>query len=298
MITMLTPSAELFQAMASSSSSSSAKAAAAEGKFLKNAQQGFMSCVTKVYNSLTTMKDVVVEGFHRLTVRMKTPAAKDPTSTPNVASLDPISIADTRKFCQEIKQKMAANPDSINGMFRQSPTKNYGEFNQLLNNQADLIAAIKNDKIDNIVAGSWIKEWMSQSLAGNKFSAEECKRLVANKHNRTEVNRIVAEKFNSSDINELEKKDKFISLLSVMRTYRDVSASNLDKQNRQHDPNVVKIVTLPILFNFDNNLMNLFGTANRASFDPVINDWQEAFTALMDHCSPGVPPKPVMTRFH
>lgn len=294
MITMLTPSAELFQAMASSS----AKAVAAEGKFLKNSQQVFMSCVTKVYNSLTTMKDVVVEGFHRLTVRMQPPAAKEPTPTPNVASLDPISVANTRKFCQEIKQKMAANPDSINGMFRQSPTKNYGEFNQLLNNQADLITAIKNDKIDNIVAGSWIKEWMSQSMAGNKFSADECKRLVANKHNRTEVNRIFAEKFNSSDINVLEKKDKFISLLSVMRAYIDVSASNLDMKSRQHDPSVVKIIALPIIFDLNDNLMNPSSTADRASSNQEINDRLEAFTALLDHCPPGAPPKPVMTHFH
>lgn len=292
MITMPIPPAELYQAMASAS----AKAATAAGNAMNSVQQGFLSCVTKVYNSLVTMKDAVVAGFHRLSERMSPSAAEAPASTPPVSTLNPISVADTRTFCQELMCKMEADPGSINGMFRQSPAIKISEFNQRLTDPVAFFDAIKSDEINNVEASFLIKKWMGQTLAENKFSPEERRALVANKDNKAEVNKIFGCKFNSSDANGRENKDKFISLLSVMRTYKEISLANINMENRQHDPSVVGIMGIAQTFDFDLNLMLATTPAEIAMRNKEKDEALTAFTALLDHCPPGVPPKPVFMR--
>lgn len=277
MITMPIPSAELYQAMASAS----AKAATATGNAMNSVQQGFLSCVTKAYNSLVTMKDAVVAGFHRLSERINSSAAEAPASTPVVTTLNPISGVDTRKFCQILMRKMEANPSSINGMFRQGPTIKISEFNQCLSNQTEFLDAIKSDEINNVEASFLIKKWMRETLAENKFSSEECRALVANKDNKTEVNKIFENKFNSFDDKARENKDKLISLLSVMRKYKEISIANLNMVSRKHDPSVVGTMGIAQTFELDEN---------------IIDEALIAFTALLDHCPPAVPPKPVFLR--
>ncbi|WP_435953347.1 hypothetical protein [Dryocola sp. BD626] len=302
MITMPIPPAELYQAMASAS----AKAATAAGNAMNSVQQGFLSCVTKVYNSLVTMKDAVVAGFHRLSERMSPsaaeapastpPASTPPASTPPVTTLNPISGADTRTFCQELTRKMEADPGSINGMFRQSPTIKLSEFNQRLTDPAAFLNAIKSDEINNVEASFLIKKWMGQTLAENKFSPEERRALVANKDNKAEVNKIFEHKFNSSDANARENKDKFISLLSVMRSYKEISLANINTESRQHDPSVVGIMGIAQTFDLDVNLMLASTPAEIALRNKEKDEALTAFTALLDHCPPGVPPKPVFMR--
>jgi hypothetical protein len=151
---------------------------------MNSIQQGFLSCVTKVYNSLVTMKEAAVAGFHRLSERMSPSAAEAPASTSPVTTLNPISGADTRMLCQELMRKMEADPSSINGMFRQSPAIKLSEFNQRLTDQTAFLSAIKSDEINNVEASFLIKKWMGQTLAENKFSPEERRALVANKDNK------------------------------------------------------------------------------------------------------------------
>ncbi|MFV8988130.1 hypothetical protein [Serratia fonticola] len=297
MITMPIPPAELYQAMASAS----AKAATAAGNAMNNVQQGFLSCVTKVYNSLVTMKDAVVAGFHRLSERMRpsaaeAPASTSPVSTSPVTTLNPISGADTRIFCQELMRKMEADPSSINGMFRQSPTIKLSEFNQRLTDKNAFLDAIKSDEINNVEVSFLIKKWMGQMLAENKFSPEERRALVANKDNKAEVNKIFENKFNSSDANARENKDKFISLLSVMRAYKEISLANINMESRQHDPSVVEIMGIAQTFDLDENLIIGTSTAEVALRNQEIDEVKTAFTALLEHCPPGVPPKPVVPR--
>lgn len=294
MITMPIPPAELYQAMASAS----AKAA---GNAMNSVQQGFLSCVTKVYNSLVTMKDAVVAGFHRLSERMRpsaaeAPASTSPVSTSPVTTLNPISGADTRIFCQELMRKMEADPSSINGMFRQSPTIKLSEFNQRLTDKNAFLDAIKSDEINNVEVSFLIKKWMGQMLAENKFSPEERRALVANKDNKAEVNKIFENKFNSSDANARENKDKFISLLSVMRAYKEISLANINMESRQHDPSVVEIMGIAQTFDLDENLIIGTSTAEVALRNQEIDEVKTAFTALLEHCPPGVPPKPVVPR--
>ncbi|WP_112287146.1 hypothetical protein [Rahnella sp. AN3-3W3] len=297
MITMPIPPAELYQAMASAS----AKAATAAGNAMNSVQQGFLSCVTKVYNSLVTMKDAVVAGFHRLSERMspstaEAPASTSPVSTPPVTTLNPISGADTRIFCQELIRKMEADPSSINGMFRQSPTIKLSEFNQRLTDQTAFLDAIKTNEINNVEASFLIKKWMGETLAENKFSPEERRALVANKDNKAEVNKIFENKFNSSDANARENKDKFISLLSAMRSYKEISLANINMESRQHDPSVVGIMGIAQTFDLDVNLMLATTPAEIAMRNKEKDEALTAFTALLDHCPPGVPPKPVFMR--
>lgn len=286
MITMPIPSAELYQAMASAS----AKAATAAGHAMNSVQQGFLSCVTKVYNSLVTMKDAVVVGFHRLSERMSPSAAEAPASTPPVSTLKPISVADTRTFCQELMRKMDADPGSINGMFRQSPAIKISEFNQRLTDPVAFFDAIKSDEINNIEASFLIKQWMGQTLAENKFSPEERRALVANKDNKAEVNKIFENKFNSSNANGRENKDKFISLLSVMRAYKEISLANINMESRKHDPSVVGIIGIAQTFDLDVNLMRATTPAEITMRNKEKDETLTAFTALLDHCPPGVPP--------
>lgn len=292
MITTPIPPAELYQAMASAS----AKAATAEGNAMNSAKQGFLSCVTKVYNSLVTMKDAVLAGFHRLSERMSPSAAEARASTRPVTTLNPISGADTRTFCQELTRKMEADPGSINGMFRQSPTIKLREFNQRLTDPAAFLDAIKNDQINNVEASFLIKEWMGQTLTDNKFSPEERRALVANKDNKAEVNKIFEYKFNSSDANGRENKDKFISLLSVMRSYKEISLVNINMESRQHDPSVVGIMGIAQTCDLDVNLILATTPAEIAMRNKEKDEALTAFTALLDHCPPGVPPKPVFMR--
>lgn len=292
MITMPIPPAELYQAMVSAS----AKAATAAGNAMNSVQQGFLSCVTKVYNSLVTMKDAVVAGFHRLSERMSPSAAEAPASTSPVTTLNPISGADTRIFCQELMRKMKADPSSINGMFRQSPTIKLSEFNQRLTDQTAFLDAIKSDEINNVEASFLIKNWMGKALAENKFSPEERRALVANKDNNAEVKKIFESKFNSSDAYARENKDKFISLLSVMRSYQKISLANINMENRQHHPSVVGIMGIAQTFDLDVNLMLATAPAEIAMRNKETDEALTAFTALLVHCPPGVPPKPVLMR--
>jgi len=290
MITMPIPPADLYQAMASASAS-----ATVAGNAINSVQQGFLSCVTKIYNSLVTMKDAVVAGFHRLSERICPTAAEVLASTPPVTTLNPISGVDTRTFCQELIRKMEADPSSINGMFRQSPSIKLSEFNQLLTDQDAFLDAIRTDKINNIEAGFLIKKWMGQTLE-NKFSPEERRALVANKEDKDKVNEIFEKKFNSSDASKLENKNKFISLLSVMRKYKEISLENINMENRQHDPSVVGIMGIAQAFELDSNLMLATTSAEKAMCNKEKDEALTAFTALLDHCPPGVPPKPVFMR--
>lgn len=289
MITMPIPSAELYQTIISAST----KVTTAAADAMNSVQQGFISSVTKVYNSLLTMKDVVVTGFHRLSERMSPSAAEVPASTLSVTTINPISGADTRIFCQELIRKMEADPSSINGMFRQSSTNKLSELNQRLTDQPTFRDAIKSDDINNIAASFLIKKWMGQTLEENKFSPEERRALVANKDNKAEVNKILEKKFNSSDANACENKDKFISLLSVMRSYKEISLANINMANRQHDPSVVGIMGIAQTFDLDVNLVLATTPAEIAMRNKEKDDALTAFTALLDHCHPGVPPKPV-----
>lgn len=273
MITIPTPSAEIYQAMASSS----AKAATAAGKVMGNVQQGFLSCVTKVCNSLETLKNTVVKAFHRLSDMMKPSAAEAPVSPPIVTTLNSMSVDDTRQFCDQLKQNMSASPDAINGMFRQSPTLKLTEFNEYLKNTNDLL-----DKINNVDASFLVKKWMGQILSDNKFSVEERKMLVDHKDNRKEVNKILKGKFNSSDANVQENKAKFISLLSVMRAYKGLSLSNPDMKDRQHDISVIGLVGVPLMLDFNENTNS-----------SEVSEAKTAFMALVDHCPPDLLPKPV-----
>lgn len=297
MITMPIPPAELNPAMASAS----AKLATAAGNAMNCVLQGFLSCVRRVYNSLVTLKDAVVAGFHRLCERMnpstaETPASAPSVSTPPVTTFNPISGTDTRTFCQELIRKMEADPGSINGMFRQNPSIELSEFNQRLTDPAAFLDAIKSDEIDNVNASFLIKKLMGQTLAENKFSPEERRALVANKDNKTEVNKIFDNKFNSSDANGWENKNKFISLLSVMRKYKKISLANITMEGRQHDPGVVGIMGIAQTFDLDVNLMLATTPAEKAMRDKEKDEALTAFTALLDHCPPGVPPKPVFMR--
>lgn len=289
MITIPIPTAELYQAMAS------AKAATAAGNAMNSVQQRFLSCVAKVYNSLVTMKDAVVAGFHRLSERMSPSAAGTPMSTPPVTTLNPISGADTRTLCQELTRKMEADPGSINGMFRQSPTIKLSEFNQRLTDPAAFLDAIKSDEINNVEASFLIKKWMGQTLADNKFSPEERRALVANKDSKVEVNKIFENKFHS-DANGRENKDKFISLLSVMRSYKEISLANINMECRKHDPGVVGIIGIAQTFDLDLTLMLATSPAEIALRTKEKDEALTAFTALLDHCPPAVPPKPVFMR--
>lgn len=294
MMTMPIPTAELYHAMVSAS----AKAAMAAGSAINGVRQGFLSCVTKVCNSLVTMKDAVVAGFHRLSDRMRHPAAETPVSTRPVTMLAPVSVVDTRTFCQELIRKMEAEPGSINGMFRQSPKHKISEFNQRLTDPAALLEAVRSDEINNVEAGFLVKQWMGQTLADDKFSPEERRALVANKDNRSEVNKIFEQKFNSSDPRVMENKDKFISLLSVMRKYKEVSLANLNMENRQHDPSVVGVVGIAQTLDLDSKLMLATTPAEIALRHKEKDEALTAFTALLDHCPPGVPPKPAFLRSH
>ncbi|WP_312043309.1 hypothetical protein [Erwinia sp.] len=289
MITMPIPPAELYQAMASAS----AKGATAVGNAINSFQQGFLCCVTKVYNSLVTFKNAVGADFRRLSERMSPAAAEAPVSTPLVDTLNPVSGADTRIFCQELIRKMEANPGSINGMFRQSPTIKISEFNQRLTDQAAFLDAVKSNEINNVEASFLVKKWMGQTLAENKFSPEERRALVANKDNKAEVNKIFENKFNSSDANARENKDKFISLLSVMRSYKEISLANINMESRQHDPGVVAIMGIAQAFDLDENLMVATTPEGIVMRNKEKDEALTAFTALLEHCPPGVPPKPV-----
>lgn len=292
MITMSVLPAELYQAMASSS----AKAATIVRNAMNSALRGVLSCVTKVYNSLVMMKDTVVADFHHFSERISPSAAELPTATASVTMLNPISWADTRTFCQELIRKMEANHTSINGMFRQSPTIKISEFNQRINNQPAFLDALKSDEINNIDASFLIKKWMGQIFAENKFSLEERRALVANKENKAEVNKIFENKFNSFDFNACESRDKFISLLSVMRKYKEISLANINMENRQHDPSVVGIMGIAQTFDLDLNLMLATTTAERAMRDQEKDEALTAFTVLLDHCHHGMSPKQVFQR--
>lgn len=277
MITIPIPPAELYQAMASAS----AKAATAAGNTMNSVQQGFLSCVTKVYNSLVTMKDAVVAGVHHLSERMSPSAA----STPPVSTIKPISVADTKTFCQELIRKMEDDPGSLKGMFRLSPAHNkLSEINQHLTDPVAFIAALKSDKIDNVEASFLIKHWMGQTLEENKFSSEERKALVANKDNKAEVNKILRCKFNSSAANGQENKERFLSLLSVMRTYKEISLEYINPGAQRHDPSVVGIMGIAQTFDYDLNLMNPATPAEVAKRKEEIDEALTAFAALLDHC--------------
>ncbi len=284
MITMPIPSAELFQTMASAS----ARIATTAGNVMNSVRQGFLSCVTQVYNSLVMRKDAVVACFLRLSKGKKDSAAETPASALVVGKLNPISGFDTRKFCQELIRKMEANPISINGMFRQSPVFKISEFNQHLSNQDEFLDAIKSDEINNIEASFLIKQWMGQTLP-EKFSSVDRRALVANKDNKAEVNRIFESKFNSVDDKAQEDKIKLISLLSVMRTYKEISTANLNMENRQHDPSVVGVMGIVQLFDLDKNIF--FDTTPKGieMCNKQKDEALSAFTALLDHCPPCVP---------
>lgn len=287
MIYFTHPSPKQHRAMASAA----IHAAAATESVLKDIKEGFLSCVTKVYNSLTTMKETAVGSLYRLTNRLRPSATEVSPSLPVKTSVDPISAADTRFFCHIVKRKMAENPDYINTMFRVATKVKPDEFNVQLKDQRSFLAAIDQENINRVDVSFLVKQWMGQTLAGNRFTIAERKKLVENKDKKDEVIKIFNGKFDHSNAIALENRDKLISLLSVMNKYKELSETSDKSERAEHHPDVIGVVGIAQLFDFDETLFTNISPVGKAMRTCEINEVLTAFTALLNHRYPAVPPR-------